>query len=420
MKTVIEVNELGKQYRLGTRVKQAETFVGAIKDAVMFPFQNYKAIRNLTVNGKDEENVFWALKDISFTVDAGDVVGVIGRNGAGKSTLLKILSRITEPTLGSIRIHGRIASLLEVGTGFHPELTGRDNVYMNGTILGMRKKEINARFDEIVEFSGVSKFIDTPVKFYSSGMKVRLGFAVAAHLDPEILVVDEVLAVGDAEFQKKCLGKMHDVSNQGRTILFVSHNISAIKSLTKNALFLENGRLQIFSSTENAVNAYLSSKQISSYGQWHNDESLGESIDVTDVRLLNGAREITNEFDATQAFYIEIDYVVREWDSSTVIALIVHARDESLLFSTEEGDYGDQIINSKVPGKYSSIVEIPNFLLNQGEYYIRLSYGRRGKETFVNKEILNFSLIHTDESKMKGYKKGAYLNPRLQWRTTVK
>ena len=192
----------------------------------------------------DDADIFWALKDINFEVKKGEVLGIIGKNGAGKSTLLKILSRITEPTGGRIEIYGRIASLLEVGTGFNPELSGRENVYLNGTILGMTKKEIDLKFDEIIDFSGVEKFIDTPVKRYSSGMKVRLAFAVAAHLDPEILIIDEVLAVGDAEFQKKCLGKMHDVAeNEGRTVLFVSHNMSAVQTLCSRSVVLENGCL---------------------------------------------------------------------------------------------------------------------------------------------------------------------------------
>jgi lipopolysaccharide transport system ATP-binding protein len=210
-------------------------------------------------SGSSSED-FWALNNLSFKIKKGDVVGVVGRNGAGKSTLLKILSQITRPTEGKIEIAGRIASLLEVGTGFHPELTGRENIYLNGTILGMSRKEVKAKFDEIVEFSGVQKFIDTPVKHYSSGMYVRLAFAVAAHLEPEILIIDEVLAVGDAEFQEKCLGKMKDVSTQGRTVLFVSHNMAAIQSLCTTGIFLQHGELIAHGPIEQIINSYLASK----------------------------------------------------------------------------------------------------------------------------------------------------------------
>src|SRR5690606_1633316 len=228
-----------------------------ITNALKSPFVQYRKLRALTRFDKESETVFWALRDINFEVKKGEVLGVIGHNGAGKSTLLKILSRITEPTSGEARLNGRVSSLLEVGTGFHPELTGRENVYMNGTILGMTKREINSKFDEIVAFSGVEKHLDTPVKFYSSGMKVRLGFAVAAHLEPEILIIDEVLAVGDYEFQRKCLGKMEDVSkNQGRTVLFVSHNLEAVKDLCPRSILIEKGKVNFEGVTDQVLNMY--------------------------------------------------------------------------------------------------------------------------------------------------------------------
>jgi lipopolysaccharide transport system ATP-binding protein len=220
----IRVDNLGKRYRIGARQKQPNTLRERIENLVASPFDYLRS----TLRGPSEEEILWALKDVSFEIQQGDVVGIIGRNGAGKSTLLKILSRITEPTSGRAEVNGRVGSLLEVGTGFHPELTGRENIYLNGAILGMRKAEIDRQFDEIVDFAEIEKFIDTPVKRYSSGMYVRLAFAVAAHLEPEILLVDEVLAVGDAAFQKKCLGKIGDVAREGRTVLFVSHNMAAI------------------------------------------------------------------------------------------------------------------------------------------------------------------------------------------------
>jgi lipopolysaccharide transport system ATP-binding protein len=232
---------------------------------------------------------FWALRDVSFEMQAGQVMGIIGRNGAGKSTLLKVLSRITEPTTGRIELRGRIASLLEVGTGFHPELTGRENVYLNGTILGMRKREIDRKFDEIVDFAEVSRFIDTPVKRYSSGMYVRLAFAVAAHLEPEILVVDEVLAVGDAEFQRKCLGKMRDVAHEGRTVLFVSHNMAAVRGLCTRAIVMQGGRVAVDAGVDQAITAYLSGAQnVSSDRSSWNYRQHGDRVAVEKVEVLVG------------------------------------------------------------------------------------------------------------------------------------
>lgn len=259
--SVIKVQNLSKRYRLGLKEKQANTLVGQISQILRSPFENLNRLRDLNRFGNEDESVFWALKDVSFEVKEGEVLGIIGKNGAGKSTLLKILSQITEPTSGKIEIHGRVASLLEVGTGFHPELSGRENIYMNGTILGMTRREIHSKLDEIIDFSGVEKFIDTPVKFYSSGMKVRLGFSVAAHLEPEILIIDEVLAVGDYEFQKKCLGKMEDVSkNQGRTVLFVSHNLGAIQNLTNYSILLKNGMIDLNNTTKKVIEYYFKSE----------------------------------------------------------------------------------------------------------------------------------------------------------------
>jgi len=287
--TVISVENVGKRYTLSHKSngERYSTLRDVIARQAVAPFKaigqkiRERAGSNWTQphssNGSSFKNSvenFWALKDVSFEVKQGDVVGMIGRNGAGKSTLLKILSRITEPTEGRIRIRGRVASLLEVGTGFHPELTGRENVYLNGAILGMSRAEIKAKFDEIVAFAEVEKFLDTPVKRYSSGMYVRLAFAVAAHLEPEILIVDEVLAVGDTEFQKKCLGKMEDVSHTGRTIIFVSHNMAAITSLTKTSVLLQAGNCVFFGETQEAVGKYLSSL--------HSQEARYESPSIVD------------------------------------------------------------------------------------------------------------------------------------------
>jgi lipopolysaccharide transport system ATP-binding protein len=266
----IKVENISKIYRIGVKNEMQENFAGAIFDFIKSPWKNYGKYRSLykfddvkldhNQNSNDpRSDIIWALTGVSFEVERGQAVGLMGRNGAGKSTLLKILSRITDPTNGRVEIRGRFSSLLEVGTGFHQELTGRENVYLNGTILGMTKKEVDSRFDEIVDFSGVEKFIDTPVKRYSSGMKVRLAFSVAAHLESEILMVDEVLAVGDAMFQKKCLGKMDDVVKKGRTVLFVSHNTTAIKAFCQRGIVLTEGKVTLDTTAEEAVSTYTES-----------------------------------------------------------------------------------------------------------------------------------------------------------------
>ncbi len=266
---IIEVNNLSKQYHLGAKERTNRTLREAVTDAFTAPVRNFRNLRRLTRIEDDNPDTIWALKDISFQVQPGEIVGIIGRNGAGKSTLLKILSRITEPTSGEINLHGRVASLLEVGTGFHPELTGRENIYLNGTILGMRKNEIDRKFDEIVAFSEIEKFLDTPVKRYSSGMYVRLAFAVAAHLEPEILLIDEVLAVGDASFQKKCLGKMGEVAEAGRTVLFVSHNLAAVKRICLTGIYLESGMVAFRDTIDKVLLAYQSSQGPEALSEHH-------------------------------------------------------------------------------------------------------------------------------------------------------
>ncbi|MHB8974351.1 MAG: ABC transporter ATP-binding protein [Pirellulaceae bacterium] len=270
MPAAISVENLSKAYRIGLKDEIPDTFVGAMANVLRAPWRNFRRLRRLntftahagnspltTDNSSLADDTLWALRDVSFDIQEGEVVGIIGRNGAGKSTLLKILSRITEPTSGRVVIRGRVSSLLEVGTGFHPELTGRENVYMNGAILGMTKREIDRKFDEIVDFSGIERFLDTPIKRYSSGMTVRLAFSVAAHLEPEILIIDEVLAVGDAEFQKKCLGKMESVAGEGRTVLFVSHNIGAVRHLCSRGIVLVTGGADYQGEISDAIAYYL-------------------------------------------------------------------------------------------------------------------------------------------------------------------
>ncbi len=254
---VIRVEGLGKQYCIGRRLDEYYTLRDLMASLARAPFRLFRSAWDGDRSGASGDEVVWALKEVSFEVQRGEVVGIIGRNGAGKSTLLKILSRITEPTEGHAEIRGRVGSILEVGTGFHPELTGRENIYLSGAILGMKRAEIKRKFDEIVAFAEVERFIDTPVKHYSTGMYLRLAFSVAAHLDPEILLVDEVLAVGDAAFQKKCLGKMGDVAQQGRTVLFVSHNMAAIAALTERSVYLHDGRIVEVGDTQRVIEAYL-------------------------------------------------------------------------------------------------------------------------------------------------------------------
>jgi lipopolysaccharide transport system ATP-binding protein len=287
----ITVSGIGKRYRIGLKDDIQETFGGIILDFIKSPLKNFRKYRSLYVfNDHDTKGVIWSLKDVSFELKRGEVLGVIGRNGAGKSTLLKILSRVTDPTKGYAEIHGRVSSLLEVGTGFHPELTGRENVYLNAIILGMSKKEVDKKFDEIVEFSEIGKFIDTPVKRYSSGMKVRLAFSVSAHLEPEILIVDEVLAVGDTAFQRKCIGKMENVSRSGKTVLFVSHNMAAIQALCTRGILLEKGCLINDLPAGDAVQEYIRSVQkFSEDSDLSNREDRigGQSFRFTNVEFLD-------------------------------------------------------------------------------------------------------------------------------------
>ena len=283
---IIKAENVGKSYLIG---HQRQKGYIALRDVLAQKAKGFaKGIKN-SLTGKqliagDEVEEFWALKDVNFEIKQGDAVGIIGRNGAGKSTLLKVLSRITEPTTGRITLNGRVASLLEVGTGFHPELTGRENIYLNGAILGMSRAEIKNKFDEIVDFSGVEKFIDTPVKRYSSGMYVRLAFSVAAHLEPEILVVDEVLAVGDAEFQKKCLGKMDDVSKSGRTVLFVSHNMGAIADFCQKSILLEKGEIQLYEKTDTVLEKY-NSLLSSSFSAYEKSTAQEDTINIRSVTV---------------------------------------------------------------------------------------------------------------------------------------
>src|SRR5271157_6222215 len=310
MTTSIRVEHLSKRYRIGLAPQRYQTLSENITHFLQSPL---RTIRWIETPHQDAADTIWALRDVSFEVTEGQVLGIIGRNGAGKSTLLKVLARVTEPTEGSVQVRGRVGSLLEVGTGFHPELTGRENIYLNGAILGMKRNEIDSKFDEIVDFSEVKQFIDTPVKRYSSGMYLRLAFAVAAHLEPEILVVDEVLAVGDAEFQRKCLGKMSDVAQQGRTVLFVSHNMSAVLRLTEEALVIEKGHVALRAPTAQAVDYYLS-RGFSQEGKrsWDDDEVPPDAAPFRplELRVCTQQKKISDAVRSMEPITIELEYVL--------------------------------------------------------------------------------------------------------------
>jgi len=356
----------------------------------------------------------YALKDINFEVKQGEVLGIIGRNGAGKSTLLKILSRVTTPTTGQIKVKGRIASLLEVGTGFHPELTGRENIFLNGAILGMRKAEIRAKFDEIVDFSGCERYIDTPVKRYSSGMYVRLAFAVAAHLEPEILIVDEVLAVGDAEFQKKCLGKMKDVAGQGRTVLFVSHNMTAVQSLCGQALVLGHGRLVESGPVGNMVMRYLKEAQgPSEERQWSDPQTApgNDIIRIKRVRVLPDDESTDGLLTMQTPLRIETEYWVIQSGART--HLTYHLLNDQGITVLTSG-CGSSV---RAPGIYRAICILPANLLNSGGYSLKLLIvENENKVTFENDGITSFEVQDTAERNhaCMGREPGV-VQPPLQW-----
>lgn len=341
-------------------------------------------------SSKGESDFVWSLRNINFEINQGDSVGIIGRNGAGKSTLLKILSQVTQPTTGKIYTKGRIASLLEVGTGFHPEMTGRENIYLNGAILGMRKHEITRKFDEIVDFSGVERYIDTPVKRYSSGMYVRLAFAVAAHLESEILIVDEVLAVGDAEFQKKCLGKMSDVSKgEGRTVLFVSHNIGAVNTLTNNCMYLRYGNLIAYDTTDKIIPLYLNDdlSNIKGLKEYDNSPNLDENkpIQLTKCRF-SIEKEIVE---------VEVEYVVRKTVGSVVALQIINAKEVSVitLIDTDK----DSDIFKRYEGNYAVKFTLPLSILAPDIFKITLSFSDMKSERFdYHRDILVFEKNNTD------------------------
>jgi lipopolysaccharide transport system ATP-binding protein len=370
MRPIIKVENLSKQYRIGARQESYPTLRDSISRAFCAPLARFR--RN-----EDSNNKIWALKDIDFEVAPGEVVGVIGRNGAGKSTLLKILCRITEPTTGQASIYGRVGSLLEVGTGFHPELSGRENVYLNGAILGMKRNEMGRRFDEIVSFAEMERFIDTPVKHYSSGMYMRLAFAVAAHLEPEVLLVDEVLAVGDSGFQSKCLGKMRDVGQQGRTVLFVSHNMGAVLNLCERVIVITNGQIQYAGPTYEGVNLYYRFGSTQCEGEVdlsnHPSRQPGALPLLKAIRLLDGSGAPKGRFMAGEKMMIEFTFDPVAPLAKPQFGVGVEDSQGSRVFAV-----ATYLANSQLPplGEPCKIIcHIDELILAPGRYTLSLSAG---------------------------------------------
>ncbi len=382
--TVIHAEHVSKQYRLGvinhgTLYRDLQSWWARYRK-LPDPNAEIKDLADdLNQKKRVQGDVFQALSDISFEIKQGSVVGVIGKNGAGKSTLLKVISRITAPTSGVIRMKGRVASLLEVGTGFHPELTGRENVYLNGAILGMSRREVERKFEQIVEFAEIGEFIDTPVKRYSSGMYVRLAFSVAAHLEPEILLIDEVLAVGDANFQKKCMGRMQEVGREGRTILFVSHNMTAISSICSKTIHIHDGRVEAFAETGQVIQNYLANGQVGTNGTYTTELSslLGKAV-LFRVAVIDAAGKESGSVELTEEFCVEICYELREALSGLSVGLQVMAEDGyTSLFSLSDPELEPSRLETRKPGIYRAIVRFPKCLLNTGSYYLRVGISSR-------------------------------------------
>jgi homopolymeric O-antigen transport system ATP-binding protein len=358
MRVAIQTEGLSKQYRIG----EMQSAYGTLRDSLA---SGARRIAHRDHSPHYEE--IWALRDVSITVPEGQVLGIIGRNGAGKSTLLKILTRITTPTSGTAEIHGRVGSLLEVGTGFHPELTGRENVFLNGSVLGMKRREIQSRFDEIVEFSGVQRFIDTPVKRYSSGMSVRLAFSVAAHLEPEILLVDEVLAVGDAEFQRRCLGRMEDLSQSGRTVVFVSHQMQAVTQLCDRAILLDKGQVALDGPSGDIVAEYLQLVEGSSSERtWTEENAPGDKLArLFAVRVVDEDGDVVSSVDVRKPVGIELTFrVLRDSERAIFPKIKVYDARRNVAFNAL--DTNPRWLSPSPPGEYSSTAWIPANLLNEG------------------------------------------------------
>ena len=414
----IRVENLSKQYQLGGQQAAYQTFREALIESASAPLRWLKGERR-------QVEKFWALDDVSFEVKQGEAVGIIGRNGAGKSTLLKILSSITQPTRGHVELYGRVGSLLEVGTGFHPELTGRENIYLNGAILGMSRQEIAGKFDEIVDFAEVEKFLDTPVKFYSSGMYVRLAFAVAAHLEPEILVVDEVLAVGDTVFQKKCLSKMGAVAQEGRTVLFVSHNMGAVQRLCSRAILLDQGGIHLEGDVSEVIQAYVQmGLKRGGERKWEIHDAPGSDVvKLQAVRILREDDRVSTSFTVRDPVFIEIEYcVLQEGIPLDVYCFLYNEMGVCVFVSIDNKDSPWQ--NTARPkGLYRNVCQIPGDFLNTGQYFVHTYISQNLDRRIMHaqaKDVVTFSISDSmDEDGARGnfpYQwPSSVIRPRLHW-----
>lgn len=431
----IKISNVSKLFRIGCKERKHDTLSAAMASFIKSPLENYRRYRSLykfdDVNLKahkndktDSEDVLWALRDVSFEVGHGEVIGIIGGNGAGKSTLLKVMSRITPPTKGSIELRGRVGSLLEVGTGFHPELSGRENIYLNGTILGMTKREVDQRFDEIVDFSNVEKFLDTPVKRYSSGMRVRLAFAVAAHLDPEILIIDEVLAVGDSEFQKKCLNRMKDVSAEGRTVLFVSHSMPAITRLCPRAILIRDGELVADGPSHAVVAAHLHSGKGIAAVEWE-DPSKAPGRDVVrlrGVRITDKDGNTCEACDIRQPVGLEMEYEVLKQGHVLLPHFQVKNEDDVEIFSAHDLD-PEWRGKVRPCGRYRSTAWVPGNLMAEGMFFVTAALITLNPNLFqfCENEVVAFQVIdNNDGDTARGDwvgNMGGVMRPMLEWNT---
>lgn len=382
--------------------------------------------RPIKIDGKNIKEDFWALRDLSLTVEKGDVLGVIGSNGAGKSTLLKILSKITSPTTGNITINGRVGSLLEVGTGFHPEMTGRENIFMNGSILGMSKSEIVSKLDEIIEFSGISDFLETPVKRYSSGMQTRLAFAVAAHLEPEVLIIDEVLAVGDAAFQKKCLGKMGEIRKSGRTILFVSHNMNAIKNLCNKCIWLKNGRrVEGGEQTHDVVKRYMTetvpSNDSTIWSAGTEDNTNSEFIEFVTFRLVDADDNlVSSNLQGNEIIYVAVDFIVKQLRQDYQIGFALYDSYLNLIFLSYSTDHNKAELDKFSKGRNTIKVQLPLEILNDGDYSLQLIAGIHNINPILprieSKITISFTVVgNPDRSNNWNFKRNSMVAPILNW-----
>ena len=432
-KNVIKVEGLHKHYRIGLKEEMHDSFLGSALNFFKSPLLNYRKYRSLyrfddikldqgTILNNGSDNVIWALKDVSFKVKKGEVLGIIGNNGAGKTTLLKVLSKITTPSFGRAEICGKISSLLEVGTGFHQELTGRENIFLNGTILGMRKREVDSKFDEIVDFSGVEKFIDTPVKRYSVGMKIRLGFSVAAFLEPDILVIDEVLAVGDSDFQKKCLQKMETVGKHGRTVLFVSHNMQMITRLCSRAILLEKGKIKDDGPADKVVASYLTAGRLSSSERiWENKQESpgGDVARLLAVRVKDENGTILQSFDIRKPIGIEMEYEVLKSDYMLLPHYNIFNEGGEWLFTTIDTDPNWR--GRRPAGSYTATAWIPGNFLSEGLIFVQSSLFTLEPRTvqFKPRDVVSFQVVDslcgdTARGEWSGTMKGA-VRPLLKW-----